>query len=263
MVRVWIFHSGTTEDMLVEVFGDAGPIPDDDDLLYSETVSDGDYTWTATGDYLYGYAVYEVEIPIGGFDISPGTMYWLSLQHQGGGSNFWCATYPQPEWWDEWALYFQGAWMAGGFCSYRDQFFELHGSIVPPDEEDPTVTDMYPQDADYPSGVPPSENTSGCHWQDGDPETNEGIDVDASYFEVYDADMDLVTGMLDIDDSDLWDVVVDFEGDDPWEEGATYTVETETYDLAGNSANETWDFITGYVNVAPASLGVIKVGFIE
>jgi hypothetical protein len=255
MVRVWLLSIGTG-DMLVEVFGDAGDIPDDD-LLYSETISDGDYTFTFTGDSLYGYLVYEVEIPIGGYEISPGTMYWLSLQHQGGMSIFWCAATHQYDWWDYFALYYGGAWMSGSYCG-TDSFFELHGSTGPLDEEDPTVTDMYPLDDDFPSGVPPSENTSGCHWRDGDPETNKGIDVENSEFTVYDPDDEVVAGMLDIDDADLWDVVVGFEA-----EGATYTVETETYDLAGNSANETWDFTTGYVNVAPASLGVIKAGFIE
>jgi hypothetical protein len=133
--------------MLVEIFGDAGAIPDDDDLLYSEMISDGDYTWTDTGDRLFGYHVYEVEIPIGGFDISPGTMYWLSLQHQGSLNIYWCATLHQYDWWDEWAFYW-GYWIAGGYCYDTDQFFELHGSLS--DDVDPEITETYPHGSDFP-----------------------------------------------------------------------------------------------------------------
>jgi hypothetical protein len=39
-------------------------------------------------------------------------------------------------------------------------------------------------------------------------------------------------------------------------------VEVVTYDLAGNGpVTEEWTFTTGYVNILPASLGVIKGGF--
>jgi hypothetical protein len=131
----------------------------------------------------------------------------------------------------------------------------------PPDDTDPYITDTYPVNDDWPSGIPPIENTAGCHWQDGDPDTNEGIDVDASSFDVYDGSMDVVSGTLDIDDSDLYDVIVDFQADDPWEEGATYTVETETFDLAGNSASDEWTFDVGYTDIAESSFGAIKAGF--
>jgi len=133
----------------------------------------------------------------------------------------------------------------------------------PDDDEPPTITDTYPVDEDWPSGVPPEENFAGCHWMDGDPETNDGIDVEASSFDVYDADMDPVTGDLVIDDADLYDVIVDFEGDDPWEEGATYTVETETFDNAGNSASDEWTFDVGYTNIVESSFGAIKAGFTQ
>jgi|GEM_PF-1233190 len=132
-----------------------------------------------------------------------------------------------------------------------------------PDEQDPTITDTYPMDADYPSGVPPTDNTAGCHWQDGDPSENSGIDVEASSFVVYDPDMDPVTGDLTTDDTDEYDVIVDFEADDPWEEGATYSIETETFDNAGNSASDEWTFDVGYTNVVESSFGAIKAGFAQ
>ena len=133
----------------------------------------------------------------------------------------------------------------------------------PPDEEDPTVTDTYPHDDDYPSGVPPEENVAGCHWRDGDPEDNSGIDVGVSSFDVYDANMDPVIGAATIDDTDEYDVVVDFQADDLWEDGAMYTVETTAYDNAGNSASDEWTFTTGYTNIVEKSFGAIKVDFAQ
>jgi hypothetical protein len=159
------------------------------------------------------------------------------------------------------------AWYSGYWDPDQDwgrtAILQIKGNYGEPDEEDPTITNQYPVDADYPSGVPPEENFAGCHWEDGDPETNSGIDVDASSFDVYDSNMDLVGGMLDIDDSDEYDVIVDFEADDPWEEGATYTVETETFDNAGNSATDSWTFDVGYTNIAESSFGAIKAGFAQ
>jgi hypothetical protein len=131
----------------------------------------------------------------------------------------------------------------------------------PDDSEDPYVTDMYPDDADWLSGVPPTENTAGCHWQDGDADENSGIDTDESTFEVFDSGDNPVEGELMIDDDDEYDVIVDFEADDPWMEDETYTVETTAYDNAGNSATETWDFTTGYTDVVEKSFGAIKADF--
>jgi hypothetical protein len=253
MVRVWIFNYGTG-DMLVEIFAGLGDIPDDDNLLYSETVSDGDYTWTATGDSMYGMPVYEVEIPISGFDISPGAMYWLSLQHQGSGSYYWCATYHQPEWWDEFALFYGGVWIAGGFCDNKDQFFELHGTPV--EYNDPDITETFPHDSDFPSGVPigtsvtfhVTDDVSGCDTGETTCTAEENGDA--------------APGELTFDDSDPLDVAFTWEPDDDYTEGASVDVEVVTYDLAGNGpVTEEWSFTTGYVNVAPASLGHIKAGF--
>jgi hypothetical protein len=74
----------------------------------------------------------------------------------------------------------------------------------PEDDEPPTITDTYPVDEDWPSGVPPGENFAGCHWMDGDPAENRGIDVGASSFFVY-LGSDLILGMLDVDDTDLYE----------------------------------------------------------
>ena len=254
MVRVWIFNSDTG-DMLVEVFGDAGAIPDDDDLLYSETVSDGDYTWTATGDSMYGMAVYEVEIPIGGFDISPGTMYWLSLQHQGSWDLFWCAAYYQYDWWDYFAYYYQGLWESGESHG-ADQFFELHGTPV--EYNDPEITETYPHDSDFPSGVPVDTDVT-FHVTDD----SSGCDVEETTISIEQGG-DQLSGIVTFDDSDPLDVAFEWEPDDHYAEGTGVDVTVETYDLAGNGpVAEEWSFTTGYVNIAPASLGAIKVGFIE
>jgi hypothetical protein len=267
-VVIWISAQGV--DLRCDFFegsssgpGDAPPAD-----FFNEEVPSGDITWEATGDYLYGYPIIKCTVPISDCGLIGGDYYWLGFQTTSGPNTFWWVfdygTYGGP-YWQENYFYYISYWTPGQyvFGSKYDNFYELWGSTGPPDEEDPTVTDMYPLDDDFPSGVPPADNTAGCHWRDGDPDTNKGIDVENSVFTVYDPDDEVVAGMLDIDDSDLWDVIVDFEADDPWEEGAIYMVETETYDLAGNSANETWYFTTGYTNVAPASLGVIKAGFAE
>ncbi len=254
MVRVWLINSGTG-DMLVEVFGDAGAIPDEDNLLYAETVSEGDYTWTDTGDWVV-WPVYEVEIPITGFDISPGTMYWLSLQlqHEGSARIFWCATDYQTEWWDFYAYYFDGMWESGHHAV--DQVFELHGSL--PDDVDPEVTETYPHDEDFPSGVPVdtivtfhvTDDVSGCDVEETTISVEQGGDQ--------------LLGIVTFDDSDPLDVAFTWEPDDYYAEGTGVDVTVETYDLAGNGpVTEEWSFTTGYTNVAPASVGVIKAGFIE
>jgi hypothetical protein len=129
------------------------------------------------------------------------------------------------------------------------------------DETPPVITDMYPVDADYPSGVP-VDSWAGCHWTDLE-EGDVGIKVSDSFFNLYDSDMELLTGMLNVDDADIHDVIVDFEPDDDFLEGATYTAETTCYDLAGNEDTETWDFTTGFVNIEERSFGAIKAGFAQ
>jgi hypothetical protein len=131
------------------------------------------------------------------------------------------------------------------------------------DDEPPDITDTYPRVEDWPCGVPPDEDTAGCHWQDGDPEDNFGVDVSVSTFDVRDGDGIYVTGDLNIDDSDIFDVIVVFDVDGLWEEDEDYAVETVCYDLAGNSTSEFWIFSTGYTNIKESSLGFIKAGFAE
>jgi len=241
-----------------------GPGDDPPANFFNEEVSSGDITWEDTGDTLYGYPIIECSVPISDCELIDGDYYWLGFQNTTGPNTYWWAfdygTMGGP-YWQECYFYYGSYWTNGGWSVY-ELFYELYG-IVPPDEEPPTITDTYPQDADWPSGVPPTENTAGCHWRDGDPETNKGIDVEASSFDVYDSAMDPVLGTLAIDDADLYDVIVDFAADDPWTEGSTYTVETDTFDLAGNSATDAWTFDVGYTNIANKSFGAIKAGFAQ
>ena len=133
----------------------------------------------------------------------------------------------------------------------------------PEDEEDPIITGTFPHDEDFPSGVPPSKDTAGCHWQDGDPQFNLGIDVDASTFVVRDSDGNYMTGDLSIDDSDIYDVIVVFDVAGTWSEGESYAVETVCYDLAGNSGPAFWIFSTGYLVIEEKSFGAIKANFTQ
>jgi hypothetical protein len=234
-IVIWL--SGQNIDLRVDWFEGSSSGPGDDPPadFFSEEVPSGEITWEDIGGWWP--PVIKATVPITNVNLTAGETYWLGFQNTTGSNTFWWAfDYGEMggPYWEQTYFYYTSYWTVGQavFGSPYDHFYELHGSLT--EHEDPTITDMHPVDDDFPSGVPPSENTSGCHWQDGDPEANEGIDVEASSFDVYDAGMDLVLGVLTIDDSDLWDVIVDFEADDPWEEGVTYTVETETYDLAGN-----------------------------
>jgi hypothetical protein len=151
--------------------------------------------------------------------------------------------------------HFWGMYPAGVECSEDNEI------VIIPDQEDPYITDTYPHDGDWPSGVPPSEDTAGCHWNAGDSDVNSFIDVDESTFEVRDSDDNPVAGELTIDDSDPYDVIVNFEADGLWAGGETYTVETTTYDMAANSATESWDFTAGYLNIDKSSYGAVKALF--
>jgi hypothetical protein len=133
----------------------------------------------------------------------------------------------------------------------------------PDDTEEPYITDRYPLDEDWPCGVPPTEDTAGCHWQDGDAAYNVGVDVGTLTFEVRDSNGTIQAGELDVDGSDLFDVIVVFDVQGLWEENENFTVETGCYDLAGNSATDTWNFTTGYAKVEEKSFGAVKAGFAE
>ncbi|UCE26219.1 MAG: hypothetical protein JSW52_07600 [Candidatus Coatesbacteria bacterium] len=132
--------------------------------------------------------------------------------------------------------------------------YDLYGELI--DDDDPYVTDQYPLDGDFPSGVP-VDVRPGCHWVDDT--TN--INLANSTFTLTNGGT--VNGSLFVEDTDPMDVIVEFEPDDELDEGTTYTVETYTEDLAGNNATETWDFTTGYAAIKRESLGLIKAGFAE
>jgi len=134
----------------------------------------------------------------------------------------------------------------------------------PPDDNDPPyVTNQYPVEDDWPCGVPPTEDTAGCHWRDGDPGFNLGIDAGTLTFEVRDQYGDYQSGELTIDDEDIFDVIVVFDVQGLWEEDESYAVETECYDLAGNSGSAFWIFSTGFLSVEEKSFGEIKAGYAE
>ena len=255
--RVWIPSNDGPDDIIVEIFADSGDGPDVDDVLFTETVGGSDQTWTDTGDVLNDYTIWEVDIPISGFEIVPGTRYWLSLQYQGGRA-FWTVTYQDPAWWDVLYSYISGTWRSsydfiglGLAC-----FFELHG--VTTDYLDPEITETYPHDSDFPSGVPVDTDVTFRVTDD-----LSGCDTDETAVDV-EHDGDTLIGMLTFDDSDPLDVYFEWEPDVSYPAGVEIHVAVETYDNYGNGpVTEEWSFTTGYVNVAPASLGVIKAGFAE
>lgn len=187
-------------------------------------------------------------------------VYWLAYQRLGNAD-----TGPYggpPDVSDTLSPYWVQQGVDGPAWEYPDYPYgmplRLYGEV---EESDPEITNMYPQDADYPSGVPVG-TWAGCHWTQSDPD-GLAIKVSESNFYLYDDNMDDIDGTLVIDDSDLFDVAVDFEPDDLLNGGETYNVETTCYDLAGNSDTETWQFTTGYANIAPESLGGIKARFAE
>jgi hypothetical protein len=255
MIRVWLL--GAYCDTLVEVFGDSGAGPDDADLLFSETVDEADQTWTFTGDSWVGYPIVEVDVPISGFVIGPGARYWLSLQAENDGvTRGWAGMYHNPEYWDMCYGYYGGTWIASYYLyglAY-DCFFELHGTPV--EYNDPEITETFPHDSDFPSGVPVNtdvtfhvtDDISGCDTGETTCDVEEGGAA--------------VPGTLDWDDADPLDVAFTWTPDAYYPEGASIDVEVVTYDLAGNGpVTEDWSFTTGYVNIAPESLGVIKARF--
>jgi hypothetical protein len=138
----------------------------------------------------------------------------------------------QPEWWKNchvrywtgfeyyWAdsLYYYGTASA---CE-----FELHG--IPPDDVEPEVTEMYPHDSDFPSGVPIDTNVT-FHVTDD----SSGCDVEETTISVERGGEQLL-GILTWDDSDPLDVAFEWEPDDHYAEGTDVDVTVETYDLAGN-----------------------------
>jgi hypothetical protein len=255
--RVWISSNDGPDDIIVTIFGDSGDGPDEGNVLFTDTVLGSDQTWTDTGDVAHDYTIWEVDIPISGFDVVPGTRYWLCLQYLGGRA-YWQTTYQDPAWWDVLYTYYSGIWHSSYDFIGLDLacFFELHGVQI--EYIDPEITETAPHDSDFPCGVPVDTNVtfhvtddlSGC-------DTGETT-VDVEY------DGNPLSGMLTWDDSDPMDVAFEWEPDVYYPDLAEIHVAVETYDLAGNGpVTEEWSFTTGYANITPSSLGVIKAKFAE
>jgi hypothetical protein len=260
IVRFWLFWTGN-QDIRVDIFSDSGGQPGSDPPgdLFNEEVLEGDITWTYTGDSMFGYPIYEVDIPITGFYITAGTRYWLGLQSTSGDNSFWLHMYHDPDWWEECYWYYEEIWYSSGDWIHGDEVdceFELYGT--PGDDVDPDVTQTFPHDSDFPSGVP-VDTIVTFHVTDD----VTGCDAEATTISVEQGGGQL-SGIIKWDDSDSLDVAFKWKPDDHYAEGTGVDVTVETYDLAGNGpVTESWLFTTGYVNVAPASLGVIKAGFVE
>jgi len=133
MVRVWLFYSGE-QDIRVDIFSngtdDKPACPPPGDLYYEEVPAES-ITWTDTGDSMYGYPIYQLDIPIDGFYIETGTRYWLGLQSITGEESWWLtfqsyATY----WWAGACWYYEDFWLNGeeGLWFRCDCMFELHGT---------------------------------------------------------------------------------------------------------------------------------------
>ncbi len=70
-----------------------------------------------------------------------------------------------------------------------------------------------------------------------------------------------VSGTLNVNDTDPTNVIVEFVPDSDLDVGTTYTVDTYTEDLDGNSATDSWTFDTVATGVESASIGEIKASF--
>jgi hypothetical protein len=254
MVRFWVFYT-VEQDIRVDIFSNSGgqPAGDPPGDLYNEEVAYSYITWTDTGDSMYGYPIYKVDVPLTGFIIDASTRYWLGLQSLTGGYSSWLQLDRQGCWYDT-LIYHNGDWYDPS--GHHASEFELHGT--PKDYEEPDVTQTHPHDSDYPSGVPIGTNVTFHVIDDVS-----GCDTDETTCTVEDSGS-AVPGALTFDDSDPLDVAFTWEPDDDYTEGASIDVEVVTYDLAGNGpVTEDWTFTTGYVNIVPKSLGVIKARFAE
>jgi hypothetical protein len=254
MVRFWLFYTGE-QDIRVDIFSNSGgqPAGDPPGDLYNEEVAYSDITWTDTGDSMYGYPIYKVDVPLTGFIIDASTRYWLGLQSLTGVYSSWLQLDRQGCWYDT-HTYNDGDWYDP--WGHHASEFELHGSLI--DNEEPDVTQTHPHDSDFPSGVPVGTNVT-FHVTDD----VSGCDTDETTCIVEENGSPL-SGDLTFDDSDPLDVSFTWDPDEDYAEGASIDVEVVTYDLAGNGpVTEEWTFTTGYVNIAPTSFGVLKARFAE
>jgi len=237
----WSVYMGSHPvDMDLHIYSDSGGHPDTGDELWTATYLAVEED---TGYDMWGVDIWHSWVELDSadyFEAEADTYYWLEV-HCNTSNTFGWSTEP-------------GGNIHQNGSQFGDSVFLIVNGTS--DDEDPTVTDTYPHDEDFLSGVP-VDTLVGYHIQDD----SSGADP-TSPFELVDSNSDMVTGILDYDDSDPLDVIFDFEPDDDLIEGETYTVTIEAYDLAGNGpVEETWDFTTGFTNIAPASLGAIKAGF--
>lgn|GEM_PF-1998619 len=129
-----------------------------------------------------------------------------------------------------------------------------------PDETDPEVTEMQPQDEEYPYGVP-VDTTVVFHVTDD----YSGCDTGATECTLTGAGSEVTWGDVDIDDSEFLDMEFEYTPESELEYDETYTVEVTTYDNAGNGpVDVSWEFTTElYVEttILPESFGSIKAKF--
>jgi hypothetical protein len=131
-----------------------------------------------------------------------------------------------------------------------------------PDETDPGITEMQPQDGDYPDGVP-VDTSVVFHVTDD----YSGCDTGATECTLTGTGGEVTWGDVDIDDSEFLDMEFEYTPESELEYDETYTVEVTTYDNAGNGPVEaSWEFTTElYVEttILPESFGGIKAKFAE
>jgi hypothetical protein len=251
MVRFWV-KAYATQDIRIDIFDDSGTGPGA--TVFQEEVSSTEMTWTLIDGW---NSIYEVDIPVSGFNIAGVTRYWLGLQSTTGANSWWKVMDNEPDWWDNCYFYYYGIWYDSEdfFGEASACMFELHGTL---ESEDPEVTNTFPHDSDFPSGVPVGTNVTFHVTDDAS-----GCDTDETTCTVEESGSPL-SGALTFDDSDPLDVSFTWDPDDDYAEGTSIDVEVVTYDLAGNGpVTEDWTFTTGYVNILPTSLGVLKARFAE
>jgi hypothetical protein len=133
VVRVWLFYTGE-QNIRVDIFSngadDKPACPPPGDLYYEEVPAES-ITWNDTGDSMFGYPIYQLDIPIEGFYVETGIRYWLGLQSITGEESWWLtfqsyATY----WWDGACFYYEGFWYQGDgpIWDRYDCMFELYGT---------------------------------------------------------------------------------------------------------------------------------------
>lgn len=245
-------YSGGTlnDDVDLFVIGENGGLPDGGDVWFHEAVYDGDWGSIPTWPDWEWVAI----------DISPPVLLDEDV--------FYCGVHP---YWADGQIDFHvpldesddpgvgwlysGSWNPTASWGFPGNL-GVRVTVYTSDEEPPYITDEYPLDEDFPCGVPP-DTLVGCHMCDDE----SGVDVPACSFTLLDSDDNPVAGTTYIDDTDPSDVVLEFDPDGDLDEGETYTVEIHATDLAGNSADESWDFTTGYLKIGGTSLGRIKAGF--